>query len=86
MKVGQTAERTPPTATIRSLPGDWLGLWRARPGAAWDAGAERRVLCAWCYITLTAMRFFALAGQPHGPWARDQMLGRLAEARPRGLL
>jgi hygromycin-B 4-O-kinase len=67
-------------------PVDWLGLWRARPGVAWDAAVERRVLCAWCYITLIAMRFFALAGQPHGPWSRDHMLGRLADARARGVL
>jgi hypothetical protein len=67
-------------------PVDWLGLWRARPGAAWDATVERRVLCAWCYITLIAMRFFALVGQPHGPWARDHMLGHLADARTRGVL
>lgn len=68
-------------------PVEWLPLWRSRPGAAWGDAVERRLLCAWCYITLIAMRFFGLSGQPQvGAWARDLMLARLAEARGRELL
>lgn len=67
-------------------PVDWLQLWRARSSQHWNAYVERRVLCAWCYSALIAMRFFAVTGQPHiGSWVRDQMLTRLSEARARGV-
>jgi hygromycin-B 4-O-kinase len=68
-------------------PVDWLALWRQRPEARWDADAERRVVCCWCFHALIAMRFFAVTGQPQvGDWVRDQMLARLQSARARGLL
>jgi hygromycin-B 4-O-kinase len=67
-------------------PVDWLELWRRRPQARWDAEADRRVVCCWCYQALIAMRFFAITGQPQvGDWVRDQMFERLRGARDRGL-
>lgn len=68
-------------------PVDWLALWQAQPGVVWDAQAERRVLCCWCYVALDGMRFFAVSGQPEsGAWTCGQMRDHLEEARRRGLL
>jgi hygromycin-B 4-O-kinase len=59
---------------------DWIALWRARPELSWGADAPRRLSAAWCFVALTAARFFAFSEQPASvEWTLQRLRERLAD-------